>query len=139
MPLILYHYTDKSGYRGIKSSKRIRKTAENDPHAWFGGGVYFTSIPPKRGKLSIAKNNYKRGGRNMMKNGRVGYFIKVEFKRNDENVKRVGGKSRKIYLYKDNDIDLNKYRHKFGVTPGSDSDSSSSSSSSSSSDSDSDF
>ena len=122
MPLTLYHYTDYSGYIGIQHSQRIRKTAKNDPHAWYGEGVYLTSMPPEEGKLTIANNNYKRGGPNMMRNGRVSYYIKVKFD-SIVNVKRVGGRSRDIYLYKDNDIDLNKYTHEFGKTSDEDSDS----------------
>ena len=42
----MYHYTNKEGADGIKASKRIKKSRRKIRDAYFGDGVYFTSLTP---------------------------------------------------------------------------------------------
>ena len=112
MKLTLYHYTDYSGYCGIMQSRTIRKTT----CAHYGAGVYFTSMSPYRGKSAISSNNYRSGASKNMRMGRVDYYIEVEFDENDVNIEKVI-EVRDIYRYKDSEVILDLYKHRFGVTP----------------------
>ena len=40
----VYHYTNKKGADGIKASKCIKKSGRQIRDAFFGDGVYFTSL-----------------------------------------------------------------------------------------------
>ena len=105
MPIELYHYTDYTGYRGIKNSKTIRKTTADRVHARYGHGVYFSSLTPDTDKSEIATCNYQGGGDAMMIRGRVDYYVKVKFSKRDPNLECVDF-LRDVYLYKNNDICL---------------------------------
>ena len=111
----LYHYTDERGLRGIKNSGIIRKTNANSPHAWYGGGVYFTSIPPTVDKLEIAQKNYKNGGYAMKARGRVDFYVEVVFDVWSSHVRCVN-RHREVYLYYGGEVDLSYFKHSFGTT-----------------------
>ena len=95
-------------------------TPRTSQYAHYGGGVYFTSLHPGSGKSVIARNNYRRGAATMENNGRIDYYIQEDFDANDQNIEEVGEFQRDIYLYRDNDVVLSKYRHRFGQTPWND-------------------
>lgn len=60
--ITLYHYTSNAGAQGIQSSKRIsasQQQAGGGGDAFFGSGVYLTSIAPHdTTQLKILLNNW---------------------------------------------------------------------------------
>ena len=58
--VVLYHYTDDKGKRGIERDRTIRYNTKREHH--FGPGVYFTSLSPDiYSNQEIARNNYRIG------------------------------------------------------------------------------
>ena len=59
----LYHYTDKKGEQGIKTSKRINKAIK---HAFSGDGVYFNGLMVNGSNVTkemMAVLNYGNSGK----------------------------------------------------------------------------
>lgn|SRR6218665_875495 len=65
--ITLYHYTTEEGQKGILESGVINQSDASGPKddAFYGDGVYLTSIPPSEGKVDIAFNNYDSSERNV--------------------------------------------------------------------------
>ena len=115
MSITLYHYTTADGLKGIVQSRRINSSVQNSRRAdvRYGEGVYLTALPPNTSKFLIALNNYD--GMNLSKlisDGKVDYFIKIVFSRNDPNLKDCAN-DRSVWLY-DGDINLNHFQVKVG-------------------------
>ena len=54
----LYHYTDSDGHDGIQNSGVIRASGLTGRDAYYGYGVYLTSLDPSEGRDKIALNNW---------------------------------------------------------------------------------
>lgn len=113
MRQILYHYTNRVGYDGIQRDRKIVKSA-NRRIAHFGGGVYFTSLPPDSDKNNIARNNYDYCGPAKLRNGYLDYYVKVIFSSYDYYLEESDAGTRDIHLYKKDFINLDGYIHSFG-------------------------
>ena len=50
----VYHYTNKEGADGIKASKRIKKSRRKIRDAFFGDGVYLTSLTPDKSTKDLS-------------------------------------------------------------------------------------
>ncbi|XP_066925536.1 uncharacterized protein [Clytia hemisphaerica] len=139
--ITLYHYTNKKAIDSIKTDKKLNKSLEKKnkdgkkigSDTQHGEGVYFTTLTPGTAKEEIAKNNYDGNARNLpnvvkkaIKNGRVDYYIKITFDKNDTKLKECEdtkkyliAMGRSVWLYEDV-IDLTsdkfKYDYEFGET-----------------------
>ena len=106
--VVLYHYTNKEGKKGIKKSKTITKTVG----AGFGDGVYFTSLSP-----SMLVHNTWGVDRSLVdeiKRLRVEYYVQVTFTADDNRSLKQCPSNRDIWLYKGSDVDLDLFEHKIG-------------------------
>ncbi|XP_057311381.1 uncharacterized protein LOC130649168 [Hydractinia symbiolongicarpus] len=108
----LYHYTTKEGAEGILESGCLKKSEKAVKDAVLGDGVYFTSIAPRSvTKQKIAQNNWDVGTSSAMqlvKDGKLDFYIKIKFKKNDPKLEDVSHLSRDIWLYRD-DVVLPKF------------------------------
>lgn len=67
-----YHYTNRKGLDGIRSSKYIKpSTRQGD--MMLGQGVYITDLSPNNSKEMILKNNYG----SLSYRDRVTYFTNI--------------------------------------------------------------
>ena len=99
--ITLYHYTDKKGAEGIRSSRFIKASQVETGDAIFGYGVYLTSMTPDKAKKEIAENNWdtlaKNAATRALNNGRVDYVVKVTL--DASKVPKVMTTDRDIYLF----------------------------------------
>jgi len=72
--MILYHYTDYTGYNGILNTRNIRASIDVATDAYHGKGQYFTDLSPDRCEIHIMEECF--GGINSSK--RVDYYIKMK-------------------------------------------------------------
>ncbi|PVD37626.1 hypothetical protein C0Q70_00222 [Pomacea canaliculata] len=92
-----YHYTSESGIDAIMDSGYIKESQTGGPDAFFGSGVYGTSLPPSVGKREIANNNWKEGWRSREHAGRVDYVIKLHIP--STSLKEFKTPTRQVYLH----------------------------------------
>lgn len=112
----LYHYTNQAGIEGMKRTSEMRKSTGS--HAHFGDGVYFTELLPTTSKEILAMNNYGKSPgviETKIRQGYLDYYIAVDFP-NDDNLKDASHGHRDIWVYKDKNLDLEKFQHQFGKT-----------------------
>jgi hypothetical protein len=111
--VVLYHYTNEEGAAAIESSKTIRKSVgAGGRDVRYGEGTYFTSLSPREHLSRVFHNNFgvPRNKVNEQHRLRVEYIIQVTFPSNDPRLKKCQTK-RDIWLYKDSDVDLNKFQY----------------------------
>ena len=111
--ITLYHYTTREGLKGIIKDKKINQSLAGARDAVFGSGVYFTQLTPEFGTRQIAKNNFDGSNiTNVVKAGKLGYFIEIVFSKLDPNLKNQTD-DRSVWLYED-DVNLNNFTWKPG-------------------------
>ena len=112
-----YHYTDRNSLLMIQKSGYIKSSRDETFDCRFGVGVYLTTLDPKQhSKEYIAKNNYEKGWRRGLVNGKTDSFIKIYIPRGDSMLKKAEDPQyphRDVYLYA-GDLYLSDYpNHKF--------------------------
>ena len=105
----LYHYTTESSAKEIRRSKFIQEsTPENFDDSKFGEGCYFTiKSPQHHTKEEVAKNNWGKGWKQAIKQGKLEFVIKVY---DLEPITCEHSEGRDIWLYRDN-VNLEYFEH----------------------------
>ncbi len=70
-----YHYTDRSGMKGILASGKINSSLDTKKDAVKGEGVYLTEMPPSTPSEKLLQNNYDNGTINPQK---VDSYVKFD-------------------------------------------------------------
>ena len=106
---VYYHYTTKSSAEAIYRSKFIQEsTPENFDDSKFGEGCYFTiKSPQHHTKEEVAKNNWGKGWKQAIKQGKLEFVIKVY---DLEPITCEHSEGRDIWLYRDN-VNLEYFEH----------------------------
>merc|ERR1711894_274229 len=110
---VLYHYTDTSGYNGIRRTGVIQASGLSGVDAAFGYGVYLTSLSPSMGKHHIVRNNWDGLDPTISKrvaSGRVDYAYKIHIPKDDRYIRKVQSYPRDIYVYSDY-LNINRYSY----------------------------
>ena len=109
-----FHYTSKENLESIKRSGYIYPSGEGPTKdAFYGPGVYLTSLDPsKNGKNAIAKNNYSKGWKKALEDGKLDCFIQIKIASDDPRLE-LCSTDRDIYLYKGR-LSLSDYTFKCG-------------------------
>jgi hypothetical protein len=114
--LWLFHYTHTSAMCSISSSKLIKKSVGYKRDAFYGDGVYFTTLPTRTPRELIVKHNWDGVSVSQFVDaGRVNCCVKVLIPKDDPKLKLVkdNGEFGCIYLYTD-DVDLTKFWNEVG-------------------------
>ena len=111
--VLLYHYTDKRGLRGIRRDNMIQKTRTNQQPSSndmrFGSGVYLTSKDPdKYSKEELAENNWQGGGASMMERGKLDHHVWIKIPERDPYLECFSDEGRDVWLYR-KAIDLDRF------------------------------
>ena len=111
--VLLYHYTDARGLRGIRRDKVIQETStKQQPGSrdmCFGSGVYLTSKDPaKYSKEELAENNWQGGGASMMDRGKLDHHVWIEIPETDPYLRLCSDEGRDVWLYR-KAIDLDRF------------------------------
>ncbi|KAK7501025.1 hypothetical protein BaRGS_00007905 [Batillaria attramentaria] len=92
-----YHYTSNEGLNAIVQSGYIQPSTLEGADAFFGEGVYGTSLPPSVGKRKLAENNWGGLWKQHEDAGKVDHAIYLKI----PGDKLIQAKSdRDIYIYK---------------------------------------
>ncbi|KAL8580675.1 hypothetical protein ACOMHN_004717 [Nucella lapillus] len=102
----VYHYTSKNSLDRIQMSGRIRQSPLSNRDAFYGAGVYLTTLTPDEGRKKIASNNWGQNGPYMEKKGKVERAIKLRIP--EGRLKRARSGERDIWVHT-GDVVLSDY------------------------------
>ncbi|XP_076456244.1 uncharacterized protein LOC143290565 [Babylonia areolata] len=105
---VVYHYTSAESVDRIIRSGRIRESPLSDKDAFYGAGVYLTTMSPEVGRMRIAHNNWGRFGSEMEDMGKVDRAIQLWIPQ--RNLVQAQSKGRDIWVHR-GDVVLSNYRY----------------------------
>ncbi|MDD2927684.1 MAG: HYD1 signature containing ADP-ribosyltransferase family protein [Candidatus Omnitrophica bacterium] len=72
--MVLYHYTDQSGYDGISSTNTLMPSTDTMTDSTYGKGHYFTDLEPNECERQIASYCWQ----NKFMTFKVQYYLKLD-------------------------------------------------------------
>ncbi len=109
----VYHYTDKAGIEGIEGDEMISPSDPDLKDAYYGAGVYFTTVPPESSTNQILRNNWDgvRG-----KNEFTEWYIAVK-KSDLPKLKKVSARGMRDVWVTPDPVYLDEVEHQIAKRP----------------------